>query len=211
VLAVLGVSDKRDIGRLAGGLLGLGWEVVATDGTRGAISQSGHATGSIADLAGVPTLLGGRVKALTVSVMAGILATDTASDLAELQQYNIRRVSLVCCNFVPVPQLAPDAARLWDSVDIGGPAMLRAAAKNCAHVIPLADPDDYPDVLAALADGDGTAASVPLGYRMTLAAKAFLLSSEYDQQVFTRFHEFRGGEVELRNAAGGGPPVSSQR
>jgi AICAR transformylase/IMP cyclohydrolase PurH len=165
----------------------MGWDVVATEGTRRAISEAGHVAGDIADLAGVPTLLGGRVKALTVSVMAGILATDAPSDLAELRHYGIRRVSLVCSNFVQVPGDEPAAERVWNSVDIGGPTMLRAAAKNCAHVIPLADPDDYPAVLAALAGGDGTVAAVPREHRISLAAKAFKLSSQYDQRISELF------------------------
>lgn len=187
MLAVLAVSDKRDIGRLAGGLLDLGWDVVASEGTRRVIGRAGHEAGDIADLAGVPTLLGGRVKALTVSVMAGILATDAPSDEADLRQYGIRRVSLVCSNFARVPGDGTAAERVWNSVDIGGPAMLRAAAKNCAHVIPLSDPGDYPAVLAALADGDGTVAAVPLARRVSLAAKAFRLSSEYDRRVSVLF------------------------
>src|SRR4051794_10744336 len=84
MLAILGVSNKRGIGQLAGGLLDLGWDVVATEGTRRAIYEAGYTVGRVADLAGVPTLLEGRVKTLTLPVMAGILARDNDSDRAEL-------------------------------------------------------------------------------------------------------------------------------
>lgn len=184
MLAILGVSDKRDIGSFAGGLLGLGWTVVATEGTCRAITSAAHTVGRIADLAGVPTLLGGRVKALTVSVMAGILATNSDADQADLRRYGITRVDLVCGNFRTLPAPGTDFV---ESVDIGGVTMLRAAAKNYAHVIPVADPDDYPAVLDALRGGDGSVESVPVEFRARLAAKVFALSSEYDKAVREAF------------------------
>jgi AICAR transformylase/IMP cyclohydrolase PurH len=192
VLAILGVSDKRDIGRLAGGLLELGWQVVATEGTRQAIGAAGHIVGHIAELAGVPTLLGGRVKALTVSVLAGILATDSESDQAELRQYGITRVDLVCCNFTPLSGSGTSAG-FPENVDIGGVTMLRSAAKNYAHVIPLTDPDDYPAVLSTLRHGDGTIESVPVKLRAGLAAKVFTVSSRYDTTVRAQFDTLTAG------------------
>src|SRR5882724_6220812 len=183
MLAVLGVSDKRNIEVLAAGLLSLGWQVVATEGTHRAIAEAGYQVGRVGDLAGVPTLLSGRVKTLTVSVMAGILARDTPSDVEELARYDITRVDLVACNYYRLPPAAGSLAYFREKVDIGGPAMLRGAAKNCAHVVPLSDPDDYQPVLDALAAGDGTAESVPLSFRVALAAKAFRRSAEYDESV----------------------------
>ncbi|ONI77979.1 phosphoribosylaminoimidazolecarboxamide formyltransferase [Actinosynnema sp. ALI-1.44] len=179
MIAILSVSDKTGIGDFAGGLLELGWEIAASDGTHRAI---GRDVGRISDLARIPALLGGRVKALTVSVMAGILARDTPADLAELQAADIRRIHLVCCNFGALPDRATSLADFQDAVDIGGPAMLRAAAKNCAHVIPLTDPADYPDVIAALNRGE-----VPVESRTALAAKAFRVSSDYDARVGALF------------------------
>lgn len=187
MLAVLGVSDKRDIGTLAGGLLALGWDVVATEGTRASVAAAGHRVGSVADLAGVPSLFGGRVKTLTVSVMAGILARDTDADLAEMREHGITRVDLVACNYyrLPEPGTALDGFR--ERVDIGGPAMLRAAAKNYANVIPLTDPDDYPAVLAALQAGGGDPAAVPMATRLALATKTFAVSRDYDAAVHALF------------------------
>jgi AICAR transformylase/IMP cyclohydrolase PurH len=187
MLAVLGVSDKRNIDMLAAGLLGLGWDVVATEGTHQAITDAGLRIGRVADLAGVPTLLGGRVKTLTVSVMAGILARDTGPDIEELARYGITRVDLVACNYYRLPAETASLADFRERVDIGGPAMLRGAAKNCAHVVPLCDPDDYQDVLDALAKGDGTAGSVPMQLRLALAVKAFRISAEYDDAVRALF------------------------
>jgi phosphoribosylaminoimidazolecarboxamide formyltransferase/IMP cyclohydrolase/phosphoribosylaminoimidazolecarboxamide formyltransferase len=178
MLAVLGVSDKRNIDVLAGGLLDLGWDVVATEGTHRLCSDAGLKVGRVADLAGVPTLLGGRVKTLTVSVMAGILARDTESDVEELSRYDITRVDLVACNYYRLPAGPVPFADFREKVDIGGPAMLRAAAKNCAHVIPLSDPDDYAGVLEQLAAGE-----VPMPTRLALAAKAFRISADYEEAV----------------------------
>ncbi|MEV6716634.1 hypothetical protein AB0M48_31885 [Lentzea sp. NPDC051208] len=178
MLAVLGVSDKRGIDVLARGLLDLGWDVVATEGTQRLCAEAGLPVRAVADLAGVPTLLGGRVKTLTVSVMAGILARDDESDLAELSRYDITRVDLVACNYYRLPTDPASFADFREKVDIGGPAMLRAAAKNCAHVVPLTDPDDYAGVLEQLAAGE-----VPVATRLALAAKAFRISAEYEQAV----------------------------
>lgn len=189
MLAILGVSDKRRISVLGSGLLALGWSVVATDGTRSALLADGCDVGRMSDLAGIPTLLGGRVKTLTVSVMAGILARDTDADLHELAEHGITRVDLVCCNYYQLPPLdqAPALADFREKVDVGGPAMLRAAAKNCANVIPLADPDDYSDVLELLSTADGSPEGVSLSRRIGLAAKAFRVSQAYEQQVYQLF------------------------
>jgi AICAR transformylase/IMP cyclohydrolase PurH len=180
MLAVLAVSDKRNIEQLAVGLLESGWDVAATEGTRGALADRGVEVGSVADLAGVPTLLGGRVKTLTVTVMGGILARDCESDILEMKTHDITRVDLVCCNYYRLPASTGGLPleQFREKIDIGGPAMLRGAAKNCENVIPLTDPDDYPAVLHALRTG-----GVHLTYRMALARKAFEVSAAYDASV----------------------------
>jgi phosphoribosylaminoimidazolecarboxamide formyltransferase/IMP cyclohydrolase len=190
MLAILAVSDKRNIGSLASGLLRLGWEVVATEGTRRFLREAGHEVGGVADLAGVPTLLGGRVKTLTVSVMGGILATETESDLREMAEYGIPRVDLVCCNYylLPEPEPGMEVTRFRERIDVGGPAMLRGAAKNFEQVVPLSDPDDYDDVLKALEQGGGAASAVSRSHRLALAEKAFRTSSAYDASVAALFH-----------------------
>ncbi|SCL14971.1 phosphoribosylaminoimidazolecarboxamide formyltransferase [Micromonospora nigra] len=184
MLAVLAVSDKRDVDRLAMGLLGLGWDVVATEGTRRLLAEHGVEVGAVADLAGVPTLLGGRVKTLTVSLMGGILARDDPADLAEVAQHGISRVDLVACNYYLLPERAPRMSfeEFREKIDVGGPAMLRAAAKNCAHVVPLSDPDDYPVVLKELAEG-----GVSPERRIALARKAFDISAAYDASISRLF------------------------
>lgn len=189
MLAILAASDKRNIVTLAGGLLRLGWEVVATEGTHRLVRAEGHDIGRVSELAGVPTLLGGRVKTLTLSVMGGILARETEGDLKEIAEYGIPRVDLVCCNYyiLPEPVDGMDLAAFRERVDIGGPAMLRGAAKNCEHVIPLSDPDDYGQVLDLLAEGGGKPSAVPLSHRLRLAGKAFEISAAYDASVSALF------------------------
>ncbi|KOG37058.1 phosphoribosylaminoimidazolecarboxamide formyltransferase [Streptomyces resistomycificus] len=189
MLAILAVSDKRNIATLAGGLLRLGWDVVATEGTHRLLRNEGHDVGRVADLAGVPTLLGGRVKTLTLSVMGGILARDTETDLKEIAEYGIPRVDLVCCNYYILPELVDgmDLTAFRERVDIGGPAMLRGAAKNCEHVIPLSDPDDYEQVLGLLGQEGGAASAVPMSHRLRLAEKAFEISAAYDASVSALF------------------------
>ncbi|MDH6111732.1 AICAR transformylase/IMP cyclohydrolase PurH [Kitasatospora sp. MAP12-15] len=187
MLAVLAVSDKRNIEPLAAGLLRLGWQVAATEGTHRLLRDAGHQVERIADLAGVPTLLGGRVKTLTVSVMGGILARETESDLREMAEYGIPRIDLVCCNYYLLPEPGPDPAQFRERVDVGGPAMLRGAAKNFEHVIPLSDPDDYDEVVGLLEQGGGLPSSVPTDRRLALAGKAFRISSAYDARVAELF------------------------
>ncbi|MCS0639659.1 hypothetical protein NX801_29285 [Streptomyces sp. LP05-1] len=189
MLAVLAVSDKRNIGTLAAGLLRLGWDVVATEGTQRLLAGAGHSVGRVADLAGAPTLLGGRVKTLTLSVMGGILARDTPSDLAEIAAYDITRIDLVCCNYYLLPEAEPDLdfAAFREKIDVGGPAMLRGAAKNCEHVVPLSDPDDYAEILELLERGGGAPAAVPPARRLALAEKAFAISAAYDESVRALF------------------------
>ncbi|MFD5468090.1 hypothetical protein ACFWIQ_35565 [Kitasatospora sp. NPDC127059] len=189
MLAVLAVSDKRNIEPLAAGLLRLGWRVAATEGTYRLLRDAGHQVENIADLAGVPTLLGGRVKTLTVSVMGGILARETESDLREMAEYGIPRIDLVCNNYylLPEPQPGLEPAGFREKVDVGGPAMLRGAAKNFEHVIPLSDPDDYDEVLKLLEQGGGSPSAVPVERRLALAGKAFRISSAYDASVAELF------------------------
>ncbi|MFD9356335.1 hypothetical protein [Streptomyces sp. NPDC060031] len=189
MLAVLAVSDKRNIDTLAAGLLRLGWDVVATEGTHRLLREAGHEVGHVADLAGAPTLLGGRVKTLTLSVMGGILARDTESDLAEIAEYGITRVDLVACNYYVLPQLAAgmDFAGFREKIDVGGPAMLRGAAKNCEHVIPLSDPDDYDSVVKLLDGAGGSPSAIGMPQRLALAEKAFAISAAYDDSVRALF------------------------
>ncbi|MFG2822868.1 hypothetical protein ACGFX4_25980 [Kitasatospora sp. NPDC048365] len=192
MLAVLAVSDKRNIEPLAAGLVRLGWRVAATEGTYRLLRDAGHPVEGIADLAGVPTLLGGRVKTLTVSVMGGILARETESDLREMAEHGIPRIDLVCNNYYLLPEPGQEPAAFREKVDVGGPAMLRGAAKNFEHVIPLSDPDDYDEVLKLLEEGGGSPSAVPVECRLALAEKAFRISSAYDASVAELFGA-RGG------------------
>lgn len=119
--------------------------------------------------------------------MGGILARETESDLREMAEYQIPRIDLVCCNYYLLPEPGVDPARFRERVDVGGPAMLRGAAKNFEHVIPLSDPEDYDDVVKLLEQGGGRPSSVPTSRRLALAEKAFRISSAYDACVAELF------------------------
>lgn len=181
--ALVSVSDRTGLRGLVSGLLAMGVEVYATDGTRRALAEEGLAVRSVGDLTGFPEILGGRVKTLHPAIHAGILARrDEAQHVAELTQHGIKTIDLVAVNLYPFAQTirradATEEAAI-ESIDIGGPALLRAAAKNYAHVTVLVDPADYAPVLDALKDG-----GVDLDVRRSLAAKAFEHTAAYDSYI----------------------------
>lgn len=194
VRAVLAVSDKRGIEGLARGLAGLGWELLATDGTQRLLAEAGVEAAPVADAAGVPTILGGRVKTLTAPLMGGILCRpDDPGDREDMRRHGLRSFGLVACNYYRLPD--PASVRSLDDfrerIDVGGPAMLRAAAKNCAAVLPVCDPDDYDRVLALLQRAEGPE-GVGERERLALARKAFDYSADYEAQVRALFHTVEG-------------------
>jgi phosphoribosylaminoimidazolecarboxamide formyltransferase/IMP cyclohydrolase len=181
--ALVSVSDRTGLRVLVSGLLALGAEVYATDGTRRALAGEGLAVRSVADLTGFPEILGGRVKTLHPAIHAGILARrDEGPHLRELAEHNIKPIDVVVVNLYPFSQTIrrADASEeeAIESIDVGGPALLRAAAKNFAHVTVLVDPADYEPVLDALKDG-----GIDLDARRRLAAKAFAHTAAYDSHI----------------------------
>jgi len=181
--AIVSVSDRTGIAELVRGLLALGAEVFATDGTRAYLADEGLAVGRIGELTDFPEILGGRVKTLHPAIHGGILARrDVPEQLAELAEHGIGTIDLVAVNLYPFAQTVrqPNASlqEALENIDIGGPTMLRAAAKNFASVIVLADPADYQPVLEQLAAG-----GVAMDTRRRLAAKAFALCAAYDAYI----------------------------
>ena len=181
--ALLGVHDKTGIDELARGLHELGWELVSTGGTRRAIEAAGVPAVGVEEITGLPEMLDGRVKTLHPAVHAGILARrDLPAHGEALDRHGFAPIDLVACNLYPfraaVTRAGATFAEGVENIDIGGPAMLRAAAKNHAHVVALCDPADYADALAALRAGGPDPAA-----RRRLAWKAFQHVAAYDAVV----------------------------
>jgi phosphoribosylaminoimidazolecarboxamide formyltransferase / IMP cyclohydrolase len=172
--ALISVWDKAGLDRFGGGLAELDYELVASGGTAAYLEEHGLAVTPVEQLTEVPELLGGRVKTLHPAVHAGILARrDRDDDLAALDEHAIEPFDLVCVNLYPF-----ERAREIEMIDVGGPAMLRAAAKNHEHVVPVSRPDQYEGVLEELCAGGVSEAT-----RRRLAADAFALTSAYDGAI----------------------------
>lgn len=181
--AILSVYDKTGIAEFAKGLHELGWELFSTGRTREAIAEAGVPVQSIAEMTGSPEILGGRVKTLHPKVHGGLLARrDRDDDLAELAEHAIEAIDLVAGNLYPFIQTVTKGdialADALEEIDIGGPTMIRAAAKNHPWVIPIVDPDDYVGVLEDLRAG-----GVNSVRRRELAAKVFAHVSHYDSAI----------------------------
>jgi len=181
--ALISVSDKRGIVDFASGLVELGWELVSTGGTAAALRKSGIAVSSVHQVTGFPEILDGRVKTLHPAIHAGLLArTQIEGHRRELETHHILSFGLVAVNLYPFQAtIAHPSATLEDAIeniDVGGPAMLRSAAKNYENVIPVVDPTDYRWVIDLLRQGD-----VPVECRRSLAAKVFGHTAEYDTAV----------------------------
>lgn len=181
-IGLLSVYDKSGLAQLGKGLVELGWQLVASGGTAAALRQAGLEVTNISTITGAPEMLGGRVKTLHPAIHGGILAQNTAADMAELASHGIQAIDLVICNLYPFQQTVADpAVTLADAVeqiDIGGVTLLRAAAKNFARVTVVCQPEIYPSLLASLADG-----TLDLDQRRRLALQAFIHTREYDTAI----------------------------
>ncbi len=181
----MSVSDKTGIVELARALAGLGVELLSTGGTRAALSEAGIQVMEIADYTGFPEMMEGRVKTLHPKVHGGILGRRE-EDAEVMRSRGIPRIDMVVVNLYPFEATISreDCTReiAIENIDIGGPAMLRAAAKNHAAVLAVVDPDDYPEVMETLGGGGST-----LAQRARLAAKAFAHTARYDAGIAAWF------------------------
>jgi phosphoribosylaminoimidazolecarboxamide formyltransferase/IMP cyclohydrolase len=187
--ALLSVSDKTGLLDFARGLSELGVELVSTGGTARALADAGIPVRAIEDFTGFPEMMDGRVKTLHPRLYAGLLALrDDDAHLQAASAHSIEPVDLVCVNLYPFEQTLArgDAtdAEIVENIDIGGPTMIRAAAKNSAFAAVVVDPDDYGSVLAQLRESDGL---ISLDTRTLLATRAFALTSRYDTAISTWF------------------------
>ncbi|WP_337844465.1 bifunctional phosphoribosylaminoimidazolecarboxamide formyltransferase/IMP cyclohydrolase [Thermus sp.] len=176
--ALLSVSDKRGLLDFARGLLELGFGLLATGGTYRALKEAGLPVTYISQFTGFPEVLEGRVKTLHPKVHAGLLARPDQEE--ELRALGFERIALLAVNLYPFRETVARGASFEEAleqIDIGGPAMLRAAAKNHQAVLPVCDPEDYPAVLKALKEG------LTPEFRRALARKAFAHTAAYDAAI----------------------------
>jgi phosphoribosylaminoimidazolecarboxamide formyltransferase / IMP cyclohydrolase len=182
--ALLSVSDKAGLTSLASELAHRGFELVSTGGTAKALTDAGLAVTSVSDVTGFPEMMDGRVKTLHPLVHGGILARRShAADLEAARAHGIGLVDLVVVNLYPFVRTAARSDVSFDDlieqIDIGGPSLVRAAAKNFRDVLVVVDPVDYPAVLDALATTGGPSAA----FRFDLARKAFAHTAAYDAAI----------------------------
>lgn len=180
--ALISVSDKTNLIELAQGLSALGVEIISTGGTSVALKEAGIAHRAVHEVTALPEMLGGRVKTLHPKIHGGILGRRD-QDAQEAEQYGIDWIDLVVVNFYPFEQAIKNKhlslSEAIEYIDIGGPTMVRAAAKNQAWVTVVTDPNDYTQVLTSLAEKH----TVSLSLRQKLAAKAFGLTAHYDAAI----------------------------
>lgn len=183
MIAIIAVYDKTGVSEFAMQLAELGFDIYSTGGTQKKIAESGLPVHSISSLTGFPEMLDGRVKTLHPMVHAGILARrDNDEHMAELKRSEIQPVDLVCVNLYPFQETVakPDVTEddALENIDIGGPTMLRAAAKNYPSVLVVSDPNDYDDVVDKLRDE-----RTDIDFRRRLAQKAFQHVASYDTAI----------------------------
>jgi phosphoribosylaminoimidazolecarboxamide formyltransferase/IMP cyclohydrolase len=193
--ALISVSDKQGITELAKGLSDLGYELISTGGTKKALEEAGIPVISVSDVTGFPEILEGRVKTLNPLIHGGLLAKfDQPEHQQQLEQHGIIPIELVVVNLYPFQQTIakPDVtvAEAIENIDIGGPTMLRAAAKNHQYVTVVVDPDDYPRVLTELK----ISGAVQPETRRKLAAKVFRHTAAYDAMIAEYMTELSGEE-----------------
>ncbi len=182
--AILSVSDKTGIVDFAKELVQMDFELVSTGGTYQTIKDAGLPVTYVSDVTGFPEILDGRVKTLNPRIHGGILAMRTPEHLAQLAEHDITPIDLVVVNLYPFRQTIEKPGVQLDeaieNIDIGGPSMIRAAAKNYKYVIVVTDPAKYPEITQMLHDG-----ALDEEYRLRLSAEAFRHTAEYDTFIST--------------------------
>jgi phosphoribosylaminoimidazolecarboxamide formyltransferase/IMP cyclohydrolase len=182
--ALLSVSDKSGLLELGAALTARGVELVSTGGTARALSQAGHPVRDAAELTGYPEMMDGRVKTLHPGIHGGLLAIreDPAHEAAMLA-HNIAPIDLLVVNLYPFEETlrrGGNFAEMVENIDIGGPAMIRGAAKNHGDVVVIVDPEDYPALIEELSLHEG---ATSLKFRRALAQKAYARTAAYDSAI----------------------------
>lgn len=182
-VALLSVSDKTGLIDFARALNQLGWELLASGGTASAIRNAGLPVRDVADYTHSPEILGGRVKTLHPAVHGGILARDLTADMDDLRRINAVMIDMVVVNLYPFQKTVADPnatlADAIENIDIGGVALIRAAAKNSKRVAIVTDPASYD----AIADELRLSGSLSAGTLNALAVKGFKHTAAYDTAI----------------------------
>src|SRR4051812_22381928 len=186
--ALLSVSDKTGLVELGRALARHGVELVSTGGTAKALRDAGLEVCDVADLTGFPEMMDGRVKTLHPNVHGGLLAVrDDPAHVGAMAEHGIGAIDLAVVNLYPFLETVTKGAgrpEIIENIDIGGPAMVRSAAKNHAFVAIVTDPGDYRELVEAL---DANGGMTPLDFRKRLAAKAFAATAAYDSMIASWF------------------------
>ncbi|SOC94831.1 IMP cyclohydrolase /phosphoribosylaminoimidazolecarboxamide formyltransferase [Rhizobium sp. AN5] len=202
--ALLSVSDKTDIIELATVLSKLGVKLLSTGGTAKAIADAGLPVTDVSDVTNFPEIMDGRVKTLHPNVHGGLLAIrDDADHVEAMKAHGIEAIDLSVINLYPFEEVRAkggDYPTTVENIDIGGPAMIRASAKNHAYVTVVTDPSDYPALVEALQADDG---QTSYALRQTFAAKAYARTSAYDAVISNWFAEALAIETPDYRAIGG--------
>lgn len=201
--AILSVSRKDGLAEFGRGLRERGFEIVASGGTARFLAGAGVPVVEVAEVTGSPEILDGRVKTLHPAIHGGILARRSRpDDMESLDRLGIRPVEVVAVNFYPFEETVArgaDDAEIRENIDIGGPCLVRAAAKNWPEVAVVVDPADYPAALETLDEADAARAGEE---RRRLAAKAFRATAAYEAAIARKFSE--AGETSTASAGEGG-------
>ncbi len=197
--ALISVYDKSGVLEFAGQLAALGMEIVSTGGTAKLLREGGVPVRDVSELTGWPEMLGGRVKTLHPKIHGGILfRRGSADDRRQATDHGIAPIDLVVVNLYPFEATAAKAgltaAELIENIDIGGPAMVRSAAKNFESVAVVTDPADYPRVASEIA----AKREVSLAMRLELARKAFAATARYDGLISTELERLTAAEGAVR-------------
>lgn len=202
--ALLSVSDKSGIVELAQALNAMGVKLLSTGGTHKAIAAAGLPVTDVSEVTGFPEIMDGRVKTLHPNVHGGLLAIrDDEDHVAAMRQHGIESIDLAVINLYPFEEVRAaggDYPTTVENIDIGGPAMIRASAKNHAYVTVLTDPSDYPALLDALKADD---CQTTYALRQQFAAKAFARTAAYDSVISNWFAEALSIDMPQYRAIGG--------
>jgi phosphoribosylaminoimidazolecarboxamide formyltransferase / IMP cyclohydrolase len=184
--AVVSVSSKAGLGELGSFLKGYNVEIMSTGGTKKYLDEQGVPTVDISTYTGFPEIMDGRVKTLHPKVAGGILGIrDKKEHVEAMNTHNIKRIDLVVVNLYPFIEVISKGCTFEEAIeniDIGGPSMIRASAKNFKYVTVVIDPEDYPRLMADMKTHNGATSEE---FRFYCAKKVFQTTSEYDKAIYT--------------------------